>query len=64
MEVLNHITMDNTIKQQKTRVCWIDAMKGIAILGVVLIHSGAGDILPSVLGKIASIGNRGVQIFL
>lgn len=41
---------------------WIDGMKGIAICGVVMIHSG-GAFLPSLLGKIGLIGQNGVQIF-
>lgn len=41
---------------------WIDGMKGIAICGVVMIHSGGGA-LPSVLGKIGGLGASGVQVF-
>lgn len=56
--------MNEKTKQGETkRIDWVDAMKGIAIFGVVLIHSGADTVLPSVFGKVASIGNRGVQIF-
>ncbi len=44
------------------RQTWIDALKGVAMCGVVMIHSG-GDKLPSVLGKIGAAGKYGVQIF-
>ena len=40
----------------------LDSMKGIAILMVVMIHTGAAN-LPSVLGKIGAAGRTGVQIF-
>ena len=46
----------------KKRITWIDSLKGIAILAVVMIHSGAGS-LPSFLGKIGNIGKNGVQLF-
>lgn len=42
---------------------WIDAVKGIAILGVVLVHSMGGMDLPYVLEAICLLGERGVQIF-
>jgi len=41
---------------------WVDSFKGIAICGVVLIHTG-GSNLPSILGKIGDAGARGVQMF-
>ena len=41
---------------------WVDVLKGIAILGVVLIHSG-GAHLPGVFGKIGVSGLYGVQLF-
>lgn len=44
------------------KITWIDALKGIAICGVIMIHCG-GEMLPSVLGKIGRIGANGVQIF-
>lgn len=45
------------------RYGWIDAVKGIAILGVVLVHSMGGMELPFVLEKICLAGDKGVQIF-
>lgn len=45
------------------RYGWIDAVKGIAILGVVLVHSMGGMELPFVLEKICFTGDKGVQIF-
>ena len=48
---------------EEKRCGWIDAVKGIAILGVVLVHSMSGMELPSVLEKISQTGDKGVQIF-
>lgn len=42
---------------------WIDAVKGIAILGVVLVHSMGRIELPYALQEICLSGERGVQIF-
>jgi peptidoglycan/LPS O-acetylase OafA/YrhL len=44
------------------RQTWIDALKGIAICGVIMIHSGGAG-MPSILGKIGAIGQNGVQLF-
>lgn len=44
------------------RLDWADSLKGLAICGVVLVHSG-GSHLPSMLGQIGSAGARGVQLF-
>lgn len=41
---------------------WLDALKGIAICGVVMVHSG-GSNLPSYLGNIGAAGKNGVQLF-
>lgn len=41
----------------------VDAFKGIAILGILLVHSGAAD-LEGIIGELSSAGARGVQIFL
>lgn len=41
---------------------WVNSMKGIAICGVVMAHTG-GNTLPSVLGIIGGNSNRGVQLF-
>lgn len=51
-----------TCEVKGNRVIWIDALKGIAICGVVLIHSGASG-LPSILGRLGILGKNGVQIF-
>lgn len=40
----------------------IDALKGIAILGVVTCHAVGGG-LPGVLGPLGSMGQNGVQLF-
>ncbi len=44
------------------RETWIDALKGIAICGIIMIHSGGAG-MPSILGKIGNIGKNGVQLF-
>ena len=41
---------------------YIDALKGLAIIGVTMVHTG-GSGLPGVLGNIGSSGARGVQMF-
>lgn len=40
----------------------LDALKGIAILGIVLTHSGASN-FSGILGEIAGFGAKGVQLF-
>lgn len=44
------------------RLTWIDSLKGIALCGIIMVHSG-GSALPSVLGKIGGAGRNGVQLF-
>lgn len=44
------------------KLSWVDALKGIAICGIVMIHSG-GAKLPSYLGSIGAAGKNGVQLF-
>lgn len=51
-------TKDNLIERQT----WIDSLKGIALCGVIMIHSG-GSNLPSIMGKIGDVGKNGVQLF-
>lgn len=41
---------------------WADALKGIAMLGVLMIHTGANS-LPGFMGKLGETGARGVQLF-
>ena len=40
----------------------LDSMKGIAMLGIVLTHSGAA-LIGGIFGKLGEAGARGVQIF-
>jgi peptidoglycan/LPS O-acetylase OafA/YrhL len=45
---------------------YIDAMKGLAIVGVVIVHSaqyGKGNNFPAVMQSIVANGARGVQLF-
>lgn len=46
--------------QRKT---WLDALKGIAICGVIMTHSGEAD-MSSFVGTIGRLGRNGVQMFL
>lgn len=46
----------------KEKITWVDSLKGIAMMGVIMIHSGGGG-MPSLLGKIGNIGKNGVQLF-
>lgn len=47
----------------KEKYQWIDSLKGIAICGVVMIHSGVSN-LPFPLGRLGAGGAYGVYIFL
>ena len=47
---------------KKLRYDWIDSFKGISILGVMLIHSGAMNV-GGLLGKVSSYGSAFVQAF-
>lgn len=49
-------------KMEKTRTTWIDSLKGIAVCGIVMVHSNASS-LPGLLGKIGNAGKNGVQLF-
>lgn len=46
----------------KTQKGYLDALKGIAIIAVTLIHVGGAD-LPGIVGVIGREGARGVQMF-
>lgn len=44
---------------------YIDALRGIAILGVIMVHTlqyGSSDV-PNAIGKIIGMGSKGVQLF-
>jgi peptidoglycan/LPS O-acetylase OafA/YrhL len=53
------------MKTEKNRLDYIDALRGIAILGVFVCHAagGAGADIRNRLGGIASCGQYGVQLF-
>ncbi|WP_026653819.1 acyltransferase family protein [Butyrivibrio proteoclasticus] len=44
------------------RYVWVDSLKGIAILGVIMIHSGAMSV-GGIIGKIGQYGSSFVQAF-
>jgi peptidoglycan/LPS O-acetylase OafA/YrhL len=49
---------------RETRIGWLDALRGWAILGVVLVHTGQGIAgLPGFWGGVAAAGQYGVQLF-
>lgn len=50
------------MKNGKQYIIWIDSLKGIAICGIIMIHSG-GAHLPSILGRIGDMGKYGVELF-
>lgn len=52
----------DSITMGNERIIWIDSLKGIAILGVIMIHSG-GALLPDPLGIVARFGGSGVELF-
>lgn len=45
------------------RIDWLDALRGWAVLGVVITHSGQTAHSPGMEGKIAAAGQYGVQLF-
>lgn len=47
---------------KKVELSWVDSLKGIAICGVVMIHSGGAHLL-GILGSIGFMGKNGVQLF-
>lgn len=48
--------------QEQKRYEWIDSIKGVSILGVILIHSGAMS-LGGIVGRMAQYGSSFVQAF-
>ena len=51
------------LSRQTSRCSYLDSLKGIAIIAVIVTHSGGSD-LPGILGQIGASGARGVQLFL
>lgn len=45
------------------RLDWLDALRGWAVFGVVLVHAGQIARSPGIAGKISSAGQYGVQLF-
>lgn len=55
--------MDKQLQNQ-VKLKWIDALKGIAMILVIMIHTGAGQKLPGVLSLLGKNGWCGVVLFL
>lgn len=53
----------DSISDRSNRKSWIDSLKGVALLGVLVLHTG-GENLPGFLGDLGREGARGVQLFL
>ena len=51
------------ISDLSNRTSWIDSLKGAALLGVLVLHTGGQD-LPGFWGYLGREGARGVQLFL
>ena len=45
------------------RLDWLDALRGLAVMGVVCVHSAGVTQSTGISGKIASSGQYGVQLF-
>lgn len=52
----------NEEKMEKPKMTWIDSLKGIAICGIVMVHSDTLG-LPWLIEKIGDAGKCGVQLF-
>ena len=46
-----------------TRLDWLDALRGVAVLGVVFVHASQLSRNSGILGKLAEFGQNGVQLF-
>lgn len=49
--------------EKSLRLGWVDGAKGLAILGVVLVHVGVGEGTSQIAVNIVENGARGVQVF-
>lgn len=56
------LSQDIRINMDNGRLVYLDGLKGLAILLVVIIHTGASS-LPSLWGDIGDFGKYGVQLF-
>jgi peptidoglycan/LPS O-acetylase OafA/YrhL len=45
------------------RLQWLDSLRGVAILGVVLVHCGQRPLSSVWLSNFAAAGQYGVQLF-
>jgi len=50
-------------KLQHGRLAWLDALRGWAVLGVVMVHSGQAAHSTGIIEKISAAGQYGVQLF-
>ena len=50
------------VKNDNGRISIFDSLKGIAICGIIMVHSNGGT-MPGIIGEIANEGKYGVQLF-
>jgi peptidoglycan/LPS O-acetylase OafA/YrhL len=49
--------------ESQNRLLWLDSLRGIAVLGVVLVHCGQLAQSSGILGNVTAAGQYGVQLF-
>ena len=54
-----------TINSSRKKFGYVDALRGVAILAVIMVHTGqyGTNNLPAMLSKVSEQGGRGVQLF-
>ncbi len=55
--------MKDTNLPELNRVDWLDALRGWAVLGVVMVHSGQAAHSTGITQQISAVGQYGVQLF-
>jgi peptidoglycan/LPS O-acetylase OafA/YrhL len=53
----------NYVVESPNRLLWLDSLRGIAVLGVVLVHCGLLAQSSGFLGNVTAAGQYGVQLF-
>ena len=55
--------MTDTNLPELNRLDWLDALRGWAVLGVVMVHSGQAARSAGIAQQISAAGKYGVQLF-